>query len=822
MTSASTLRMGFAMAGALIVAAPPAWAQFGHALQRGGIVFERNDGQWPELVSHVARVGDLVVRAEASAIGLQRETAEGGHLVRLVFEGGAAPVRAKGEARGLEVRHHLYDWGEWTHVPVFHRLRFSDVVPGVDVALRDGGGWLEYDLHVESPEALGALTIRVEGADGLSLGMDGRLIIETPLGAIQQSLPRAYAGYDGTGRPVECQARLVAPDRFAFGVVDSEHDGALWIDPSLVWGTYIHGTTVVSDMIFAPDGRLLVTGQTASLVLPVTVGAFQTKYGGGSVDRFVCKVEPDGSAILFCTYLGGSGNEGSSVMDLQSDGTIILAGATEGGTGFPTTPGAWDQTLGGIRDIFVTALAPEGDALVFSTFLGGDDGEIAYDVLVDEDDTILVLGRVCGFGFGATYPTTPGAFQSTIPWRGGICDAVISRLSADGSQLLHSTLLGGQWDEQVDQVMVVDDEIVVFGATASDNFPTTPGVMFTEFLIDPPAPSLGMGFISILSADLTTLIRSTYLTTGVNDAAFLPGKRLLAVNGGVGAHLAPFFVVSPDAYDSDFSPIPPSTSESALATLSLDLTGYERTTFLGYSISRRGLVADEYGIVTAGTDTNKPFETTPDGVQPIKPAGACVGWVARFDHELKYMKYGTFFGGPSPGCLGGVEAMLGLPDGEVLIGGGAWSVPTTPGTIDPDPDGTFDAFLAQIRTAPPWDVLGGDIAGTDGFPHLIGHGWPEEGDLVGLSVRDGLPFGLAAWVLGFAELSAPFKGGVLVPSPDFIVPGLSLDSRGELTFTGTWPRDIPAGIATWHQIWIADPAAPAGFSATNGLTTISR
>ena len=77
--------------------------------------------------------------------------------------------------------------------------------------------------------------------------------------------------------------------------------------------------------------------------------------------------------------------------------------------------------------------------------------------------------------------------------------------------------------------------------------------------------------------------------------------------------------------------------------------------------------------------------------------------------------------------------------------------------------------------------------------------------------------GDAWWVLGLAQLSAPFKGGVLVPSPDLIVGPVPLDGVGSLSTTFAWPAGLPTGTELFWQTWISDVAGPIGFAATNGL-----
>ncbi|RKY18993.1 MAG: hypothetical protein DRQ55_11830 [Planctomycetota bacterium] len=119
--------------------------------------------------------------------------------------------------------------------------------------------------------------------------------------------------------------------------------------------------------------------------------------------------------------------------------------------------------------------------------------------------------------------------------------------------------------------------------------------------------------------------------------------------------------------------------------------------------------------------------------------------------------------------------------------------------------------------ASPWSDLGGALAGTAGEPALQGGGSLAGGSVVSLSLSAARPGASTALVIGFALLQVGFKGGVLVPSPDDVVFGLSTDGAGELVILDTWPAGIPSGLSFFAQHWITDPVGPQGFAASNGL-----
>jgi len=128
---------------------------------------------------------------------------------------------------------------------------------------------------------------------------------------------------------------------------------------------------------------------------------------------------------------------------------------------------------------------------------------------------------------------------------------------------------------------------------------------------------------------------------------------------------------------------------------------------------------------------------------------------------------------------------------------------------------TFDVGAGEWMA---WLDLGGAIRGSAGVPMLTGSGTPVVGCPLGLSLSNAMADTSAFLVMGFEDISKPFKGGTLVPSPDLLVEGLTTDGDGGIDMTGVLSDDLAAGTALYFQAWILDPAGPSGFSASNGLS----
>ena len=253
---------------------------------------------------------------------------------------------------------------------------------------------------------------------------------------------------------------------------------------ALIYSTFLGGSgfDAASDIAIDAAGNAYVTGQ-AQAGFPVTPGAFQT-YFNGVTDAFVTKLNPTGTALIYSTFLGGSGNESTNGIAINDAGNAYVTGFT-GSSNFPTTPGAFQTVKSGGDDVFVTALNAAGSGLAYSTFLGGDANEFSVRIAVDAAGNASVVGLTGSSNF----PTTADAIQSTY---GGNNDAFVTRLNPTGTALVFSTFLGGSAaDIGLSVALDAAGSIYVSGQTSSTNFPTTPGSFQTVF-----GGSFNDGFVS--------------------------------------------------------------------------------------------------------------------------------------------------------------------------------------------------------------------------------------------------------------------------------------------------------------------------------------
>ena len=241
---------------------------------------------------------------------------------------------------------------------------------------------------------------------------------------------------------------------------------------ALIYSTLLGGSgfDVAGDIAIDSAGNAYVTG-IAQAGFPVTPGAFQTSFNGVN-DAFVTKLNSTGSSLIYSTFLGGSGNDGANGVAVNAAGNAYVTGVSAS-SNFPTTSGAFQTVKAAGQDAFVTELSVSGNALAYSTYLGGDGNDFGNKIALNAAGNASVVGLT-----GSTdFPTTADAIQSGY---GGNNDAFITRLNAAGTGLVFSTYLGGSnGDGGLAISLDAAGSIYVGGQTSSSDFPTTAGAFQT-------------------------------------------------------------------------------------------------------------------------------------------------------------------------------------------------------------------------------------------------------------------------------------------------------------------------------------------------------
>ncbi len=497
------------------------------------ISFEANIGQADPAVEFLAhgRNGNLLLTGNEAWLTLQKsgQGSEPG-VLRLKLPG----ANPHPQLEGLDLlpgRANYFggnDPGRWrTNAPTFAKVRYGDVYPGVDLVYYGNQQKLEYDFVVHPGADPNLIALEFAGAEAISLEANGDLLLQLPGDLVRQHRPVVYQEVNGS-RKLLVGDYILRPDRqVGFRVADYDRTRPLIIDPVLSYSATFGGGGLNQALAIALDaqGNVYVTGNTTAADFPI-VNAVQAGFLG-TQDVFVTKFDTNG-AIVYSTFLGGgafghidaySSGQGIAV---DAEGDAVVTGYT-GATNFPTA-NALQPIHGGGIDAFVTKLNPAGNALLYSTFLGGTGFDAANAIaLATNGDAIIT-----GYTQSTNFPTANAA----QPAYGGTGDAFVARLGADGGTLTYSTYLGGSGSENNGVSLLVglpsyviahfggalavdfDGNAFVTGWTYSTNFP----------VLNAFQPTNGTSYYDLFGAAFITkfdpagsLVYSTYLGGGQGD-----------------------------------------------------------------------------------------------------------------------------------------------------------------------------------------------------------------------------------------------------------------------------------------------------------------
>jgi hypothetical protein len=584
------------------------------------------------------------------------------------------------------------DRSQWhADVAQYERVAYRDVYPGVNMAFYGVQKQLEFDLIVAPGASPAPIRLGVSGARRVATDNSGNLVLASSVGDVLLHKPVAYQQKDGARQAVDARFVLEANNQVAFELGSYDHSRELVIDPSVSYATYLGGTAEDDAYGIAIDsnGNAYVTGQTASTNFPTVAGAYKAS-NNGEFDAFVTKISADGSTLVYSTYVGGSGEDSGNAIAVDPSGDAFVAGGT-GSSNFPHT-GGYQTTLGGGLDAFVfelnstgtaltystylggtnddyasgialfggnayvvgstfssnfptanpiqssiagasngfvTELNGSGNALVYSTYLGGGAGDFAAAVAVDSSGNAYVTGGTPNSGF----PTTTGAFQTTCSSCGsGLPDAFVTVINPAGSAYVYSTFLGG---EGIDQGLgiAVDgaDDAYVTGLTQSPlHFPL-------QFALYSTLGGAQDAFVAELNPAGSALVYSTFLGGTQSDAGTsiaLDGNNNAYVTGQTGSSNFPTASPTQATLGGDNDAFVSEISASGTALLFSTYLGgslNENTNVPGANLAAIGSIAvDSAGanIYVAGNTASVNFPTV--AAEQVANGGGNDVFVARY------------------------------------------------------------------------------------------------------------------------------------------------------------------------------------------------
>jgi len=697
-------------------------------INHGGVFIE-NKGQWDGEVRFLTKMGGMnawitnqgvvfdFYRIEKEGDRIEEDFGRGtdptfrepekvrryGHVVKMNFvfphRSESTVQKSKPAFRSLDQKtayHHYFlgnDPSRWARfVPLYGEVIVESAFGGtsasgggIDIRYYYEPGGLRYDFIVHPEARVEDIAFTLEGTDGVWIDGNGDLVMLTILGEARHTGLKAYQEIGGERIEVPGRFHMRGDGGISFEVEREDDTQPLIIDP-LISSTFLGGSDIDGGYSLALDseGSVYVTGYTRSSNFPTTPGAYDETHNGEDYDVFVSALSSDLSELLYSTFLGGSSGDWVWSLALDSEGSVYVTGETSS-SNFPTTPGAYDETHNGERDVFISALSSDLSELLYSTFLGGSDEDGGWSLALDSEGSVYVTGGT----ESSNFPTTPGAYDETH--NGEDYDVFVSALSSDLSELLYSTFLGGGRDD-FGYSLALDSEgsVYVTGGTQSAYFPTTPGAYYETY------NGWGDVFVSALSSDLSELLYSTFLGGSGSDRGI---SLALDSEGSVyvtGRTRSDNFPTTPGAYDETHNG---EDYDVFVSALSPDLSELLYSTFLGgsgYDVGRSLALDSEGSVYVTGGTQSAYFPTTLGAYDETNNGWADV-FVSALSSDLSELLYSTFLGGRSYEY--GFSLALDS-EGSVYVTGWTRSLyfPTTPGAYDETYNGEGDVFISKFES----------------------------------------------------------------------------------------------------------------------------
>ena len=401
--------------------------------RKAPISFEANEGQADRSVKFLARGAGYQLHLTSTQAVLSLNKEAGGKDFRSRQNSRRSSVRDVVRMTLLQARSDATVNGEdvlpgkanyllgkdresWrTNVATYGKVRYKGLYKGIDLVYYGNQRSLEYDFHVAPGANPEEIRLGIEGAKRTEIDpVTGDLIMRLASGeVIKQHKPVLYQEIDGLRRTVTGRFVFRGRNQIGFEVGAYDKSRALVIDPVLVYTTYFGGAGDEATTGIAVDaaGSVYVTGWfSSSAGFPVTPNAFQKTQNNanGNGEVFITKFTPDGSGMVYSTLLGGSSSDFSTGLALDPAGNAYVVGWTDSAD-FPTR-NAFQTTLRGFPNAFVTKLNTTGSDLLYSTFLGGSSNfDFATDIAVDSAGNAFITGDTRSINF----PVTPGALRTT-------------------------------------------------------------------------------------------------------------------------------------------------------------------------------------------------------------------------------------------------------------------------------------------------------------------------------------------------------------------------------------------------------------------------
>jgi hypothetical protein len=687
--------------------------------------FEANQGQTDPQVNFLTRGQGyaLFLTPTEAVLNLGKGSGAGGQgseeVLRMELVGGNKGAHAVGldQLPGTSNYFVGNDLSKWhTGITTYGRVEYQQVYRGIDLVYYGNQSRLEYDFVVAPAADPNQIALRFDGVQSAHVDGQGNLVLHTAGGDVVEHAPVVYqraSGVRGQGSVTPIAGSYVVGSdglvRFQVGAYD--HSRPLTIDPVLVYATYLGGSNPSDGFPADNDGfavavdasgNAYVTGRTYTTDFP-TVNPLQPT-NHGSEDVFVAKVNAAGTALVYSTYLGGSGGDEGRGIAVDAAGNVYVTGVTLSND-FPLVNPLQSTFNGGStsQDSFVAKLNASGTALVYSTFLGGSNGfTIGYGIAVDAAGNAYVTGTTSSPSF-----LTVNALQASLK---GMTSAYVAKINAAGTALIYSTYLGGSTtpgafpdggfparNEGFGVAVDSAGNAYLTGITDAKDFPTKNAFQ----------PALAGGrdaFVTEINTDGSALVYSSYLGGTGDDRGFSVTVDATGNAYVAGSTQSDDFPTTPGAWQTTFGPRGFGRTDAFVAKVAAGGSSLVYSTFLGTTGIENS--AGDVAVDSAGNAYIVGLADsflTPTPYLAVNDLNGAIGqaFTAKLNPVGSALADVVYLSGANAYSI----AVDGA--GNAYITGSASADFTTVNPIQPTFKGDGDAFLAKINPTPVQDPRSG-------------------------------------------------------------------------------------------------------------------
>jgi uncharacterized protein (TIGR02145 family) len=661
-----------------------------------------------------------------------------------------------------------------TYVRSFQTVSYKNIYPGIDLEfMTDEQHGVKYNFVVNPGGKLSSIRMKIMGPE-IDITSTGSLKLTTTIGTMKEEIPHSFYRLNDRTADVKCRFYQIRQGIYGFSADQRfPENSTLLIDPvpQRLWSTYYGGNDVdfAVSMSLDPNGNIIITGQTLSVNNIATSGSFQTIYAGNA-DGYFAKFNPAG-LLLFGTYFGGPGNDGSKYCCISEDGSIYLAGTTNSSFNI-ATPGSFQQFKNDTTDAFLVKFTSFGQR-IWGSYYGGSN--------VESGICCCVSGTSLYFCGTTNSPNNIATINSFQPSLGGMEDAFLVKFDTSGSRKW-GTYYGGSSVEAGSSIRIINDTILFLaGATMSSSNISTSG-------------SHQPGFSGLADAFLVRFDTSGQRRWGTyygglqyegNSSIVSDKFNRLYLSGSTAS-------LNNMATPGSFQPSLAGSTDGYLARFNIDGQRIWATYYGGLQEDLiYNLACDDsaYVFITGATSSNLNI-ATPNSFQPNK-SGLKDTYLAKFDSTGQRI-WATYYG--SDGSESGT-AVVTIGDTQYLLGNteSLNSIATPNGWQPVYGGGGMDGFLVKFYDCPvpdPANPIIGPASLCSGTTGIIYTTTPVNG---ASGYEWTVPAG-ATIISGQNTLSITVDFGIIASSGNVTVRGFNACGQGEPAALGV--TVTPAAIPT--------------------------